>query len=68
MRSGRGSVLSRKLLLEGLMYQLLGHGLNQRQQPAQAALNMRVLNACGACWNSLLNGIILSRSWQPRLQ
>lgn len=33
MRSGRGSVLSRKLLLEGLMYQLLGHGLNQRQQP-----------------------------------
>ncbi|WP_193126766.1 helix-turn-helix domain-containing protein [Enterobacter hormaechei] len=28
-----GSVLSRKLLLEGLMYQLLGHGLNQRQQP-----------------------------------
>ncbi|MGY5366198.1 helix-turn-helix transcriptional regulator [Enterobacter oligotrophicus] len=26
------SVLSRKLLLEGLMYQLLGHGLNQRQQ------------------------------------
>ena len=29
----RGSVLARKLLLEGLMYQLLGHGLNQRQQP-----------------------------------
>lgn len=25
------SALSRKLLLEGLMYQLLGHGLNQRQ-------------------------------------
>ncbi len=35
---------------------------------AQAALNMRVLNACGACWNSLLNGIILSRSWQPWLR
>ncbi|HHU0623830.1 TPA: helix-turn-helix transcriptional regulator [Enterobacter bugandensis] len=29
----RGSMLARKLLLEGLMYQLLGHGLNQRQQP-----------------------------------
>ena len=27
------SALSRKLLLEGLMYQLLGHGLSQRQQP-----------------------------------
>lgn len=26
------SALSRKLLLEGLMYQLLGHGLHQRQQ------------------------------------
>lgn len=28
-----GSALSRKLLLEGLMYQLLGHGLSHRQQP-----------------------------------
>ncbi|PNF12456.1 AraC family transcriptional regulator [Enterobacter cancerogenus] len=28
-----GSALSRKLLLEGLMYQLLGHGLSHRQKP-----------------------------------
>lgn len=28
---------------------------------ARAGLSMRVLNACGACWNSLLNGIILAQ-------
>ena len=61
----QGSVLARKLLLEGLMYQLLGHGLNQRQQPCPSRPEHARWNAYGACWNSLLNGIILSRSWQP---
>ena len=37
------SDLSRKLLLEGLMYQLLGHGLNQRQQQ----MSRRTPPVCG---------------------
>ena len=51
---------------EGLMYQLLGHGLNQRQQPCPSRPGTCAsLNACGACWNSLLNGIILCAAGSP---
>jgi hypothetical protein len=62
------SALSRKLLLEGLMYQLLGHGLNQRQHTLLVGRSTPDLSVYAPCLSSRRNRNIPSVNWQHSLQ